>query len=201
MQAPLTSALPLPCTVFLQGRVLRSWGPVHVITQVLGLLAAIAGVIIAILAFGWKDVPGEKLYLPHKWTGVGVIGMALIQVCADVLTCPAWFWSPQLACNEASVSVSAGCCCCWLQTPQLHDLTYRHACTMRAWQHAAPFTSTDMPVLPAACFALLPGCAGHATPSGRDAWARLLEHTAPQLGPYHHHRRHGQCHPGCPADP
>lgn len=64
---------------------LRSWGPVHVITQVLGLLAAIAGVVIAILAFGWKDVPGEKLYLPHKWTGVGVIGMALIQVCADII--------------------------------------------------------------------------------------------------------------------
>jgi hypothetical protein len=53
---------------------------VHVITQILGLLAAIGGVVIAILAFGWKDVPGQKLYLPHKWTGVGVIGMALIQV-------------------------------------------------------------------------------------------------------------------------
>jgi hypothetical protein len=64
----------------LQGRVLNSWGPVHVITQILGLLAAIGGVVIAILAFGWKDVPGQKLYLPHKWTGVGVIGMALIQV-------------------------------------------------------------------------------------------------------------------------
>jgi hypothetical protein len=64
----------------MQGRVLNSWGPVHVITQILGLLAAIGGVIIAILAFGWKDVPGQQLYLPHKWTGVGVIGMALIQV-------------------------------------------------------------------------------------------------------------------------
>lgn len=69
----------------LQGRVLTSWGPVHVITQILGLLAAIAGVVIAILAFGWKDVPGQKLYLPHKWTGVGVIGMALIQVCVSAV--------------------------------------------------------------------------------------------------------------------
>lgn len=70
--------------MLLQGRVLRSWGPVHVITQVLGLLAAIGGVVIAILAFGWKDVPSQKLYLPHKWTGVGVIGMSLIQVCVCV---------------------------------------------------------------------------------------------------------------------
>ena len=64
----------------MQGRVLKSWGPVHVITQILGLLAAAAGVAIAILAFGWKTVPGEKLYLPHKWAGVGVMGMAIIQV-------------------------------------------------------------------------------------------------------------------------
>lgn len=45
-----------------------------------GLLAAAAGVTIAILAFGWKDVPGQKLYTPHKWAGVGVMGMALVQV-------------------------------------------------------------------------------------------------------------------------
>lgn len=69
------------CTcVYLQGRVLRSWGPVHVITQVLGLLAAVGGVTIAILAFGWKDVPGQKLYTPHKWAGVGVMAMAIVQV-------------------------------------------------------------------------------------------------------------------------
>jgi hypothetical protein len=60
---------------------------VHVITQILGLLAAIGGVIIAILAFGWKDVPGQQLYLPHKWTGVGVIGMALVQVRVLHKTC------------------------------------------------------------------------------------------------------------------
>lgn len=66
--------------MLLQSRVLMSWGPVHVITQILGLLAAIAGVVLAILAFGWKDEPGQKLYLPHKWAGVGVMGMALIQV-------------------------------------------------------------------------------------------------------------------------
>lgn len=62
---------------------LKSWGPVHVIAQILGLMAAIAGVVIAILAFGWKRVPGERLYLPHKWVGVGVMGMALIQVCHE----------------------------------------------------------------------------------------------------------------------
>jgi len=63
-----------------QGRVLKSWGPVHVITQILGLLAAAAGVTIAILAFGWKDIPGQPLYMPHKWTGVGIMGLALVQV-------------------------------------------------------------------------------------------------------------------------
>lgn len=66
--------------VLLQGRVLRSWGPVHVITQILGLLAAVGGVTVAILAFGWKDVLGQKLYAPHKWAGVGVMGMAIVQV-------------------------------------------------------------------------------------------------------------------------
>jgi hypothetical protein len=70
----------------LQGRVLRSWGPVHVITQILGLLAAVGGVTIAILAFGWKDVPGQKLYTPHKWAGVGVMGMAIVQVRARPCT-------------------------------------------------------------------------------------------------------------------
>jgi hypothetical protein len=75
----LLTSMYVSC-VSLQGRVLRSWGPVHVITQILGLLAAVGGVTIAILAFGWKDVPGQKLYTPHKWAGVGVMGMAIVQV-------------------------------------------------------------------------------------------------------------------------
>lgn len=32
-------------------------------------------------------VPGQKLYLPHKWAGVGVIGMALIQVRVAMCMC------------------------------------------------------------------------------------------------------------------
>ena len=50
------------------------------LVQLLALLSAVGGVVIAILAFGWKDQPGFMLYLPHKWIGVGVIGMVLLQV-------------------------------------------------------------------------------------------------------------------------
>lgn len=56
------------------------WFWLHILAQLLAVLAAAAGVVIAILAFGWKSVPGEKLYAPHKWTGIGVMGMALIQL-------------------------------------------------------------------------------------------------------------------------
>jgi hypothetical protein len=64
----------------LQGKVLGGWFFFHIITQLLAILAAAGGVVIALLAFGWKDVPGLKLYLPHKWTGLGVMGMALLQL-------------------------------------------------------------------------------------------------------------------------
>jgi hypothetical protein len=62
------------------GKVLGGWFFFHIITQLLAILAAAGGVVIALLAFGWKDVPGLKLYLPHKWTGLGVMGMALLQL-------------------------------------------------------------------------------------------------------------------------
>lgn len=50
------------------------------LVQLLALLSAIAGIVLAVLAFGWKDVPGMPLYLPHKWFGVAVIAMAVLQV-------------------------------------------------------------------------------------------------------------------------
>eukprot|EP00878_Enallax_costatus_P034313 GHUV01038037.1.p1 GENE.GHUV01038037.1~~GHUV01038037.1.p1 ORF type:complete len:258 (+),score=62.64 GHUV01038037.1:257-1030(+) len=65
------------------GKVSSGWYYLHILVQVLALLAAAGGVVIAILAFGWKDQPGFMLYLPHKWIGVGVMGMTLLQLCVS----------------------------------------------------------------------------------------------------------------------
>lgn len=63
-----------------QSKVSSSWFYLHVITQICGIVAGLGGFAIALLAFGWKAVPGQALYLPHKWMGIAVLGMVLIQV-------------------------------------------------------------------------------------------------------------------------
>lgn len=73
--------------VQLQGKALSGWFYMHMLAQLLGLLAAIAGVVLAILAFGWKELPDVRLYLPHKWIGVGVMAMAVLQVYMGVTQC------------------------------------------------------------------------------------------------------------------
>lgn len=89
------------------------WFWLHIITQVLAVLAAAGGITIAILAFGWKDVPGLTLYQPHKWIGVGVMGMALLQLLVAPLrpavgTKPRGCWNI-LHWNWGRLTVLAGC--------------------------------------------------------------------------------------------
>jgi hypothetical protein len=63
-----------------QGKVSPAWFYVHIVLQLGGVLSGLGGFVIALLAFGWKQVPGEALYQPHKWIGVVVLAMALLQV-------------------------------------------------------------------------------------------------------------------------
>jgi hypothetical protein len=44
------------------------------LVQLLALTCAIVGFVIAILAFGWKSVPSQTLFAPHKWAGIANIG-------------------------------------------------------------------------------------------------------------------------------
>jgi hypothetical protein len=63
-----------------QGKVSPTWFYVHIVLQLGGVVSGLGGFVIALLAFGWKDVPGEALYQPHKWIGIVVLAMALVQV-------------------------------------------------------------------------------------------------------------------------
>lgn len=70
-----------PCaSIALQGVVSPGWFHTHIVVQLLALLCAFAGFVIAILAFGWKTMPQLALYAPHKWMGIVVTGMALLQL-------------------------------------------------------------------------------------------------------------------------
>ena len=69
---PLTPLPPPHCA--LQGKVSGRWFTVHMLVQLLALTCAIVGFVIAILAFGWKSVPSQTLFAPHKWAGIANIG-------------------------------------------------------------------------------------------------------------------------------
>ena len=57
-----------------------SWFYMHIGFQLLGIGAAVAGFLMALLGFGWKYYPGYTLYSAHKWMGIGILGMAVLQV-------------------------------------------------------------------------------------------------------------------------
>jgi hypothetical protein len=63
-----------------QGKVSSAWFYMHIGCQLLAVAAAVAGFVVALLAFGWKDYPGNTLYRAHKWMGIGILGMAVLQV-------------------------------------------------------------------------------------------------------------------------
>ncbi|WIA32083.1 hypothetical protein OEZ86_002934 [Tetradesmus obliquus] len=62
------------------GKVSPAWFYVHIVLQLGGVVSGLGGFAIALLAFGWKQVPGQALYQPHKWMGIVVLVMALLQV-------------------------------------------------------------------------------------------------------------------------
>jgi hypothetical protein len=99
---PLCSLPPSLASLpdLLQGKVHSSWYYTHILVQLLGVLAAAGGVAVIILTFGWKGVAGQSLYAPHKWIGLAVMGMSLLQVsegvgwgCRGVWVCLVWVHS------------------------------------------------------------------------------------------------------------
>ncbi|KAF6251606.1 hypothetical protein COO60DRAFT_604265 [Scenedesmus sp. NREL 46B-D3] len=78
------------------GKVSPAWFYVHIALQLGGVVLGLGGFVIALLAFGWKHVPGQALYQPHKWIGIAVLAMALLQV----------FIAP---CRPSTTSKARGC--------------------------------------------------------------------------------------------
>eukprot|EP00775_Hariotina_reticulata_P005252 gene5252-5487_t len=107
------------------GKVLGGWFFFHLSTQLLAIVAAAGGITIAILAFGWKDVPGLTLYLPHKWMGLSVMGMALLQLLFAPLrprlgSKPRSCWT-FVHSSWGSLTILAGCANTILGALLLHD--------------------------------------------------------------------------------
>ena len=70
------------------GKVLSSWAWVHGGLQLLGVLCAAAGIIIAVLGCGWKTVRSSSLYEPHKIIGLIAFAMALVQLATSQMRPP-----------------------------------------------------------------------------------------------------------------
>lgn len=91
----------------MQGKVSPAWLYVHIVLQLGGVVSGLGGFAIALLAFGWKQVPGQALYQPHKWMGIVVLVMALLQVRSMDLTCCSTFLAALLLLYAICVGVDA----------------------------------------------------------------------------------------------
>jgi len=132
----------------LQGLTSSSWLFMHVLLQVLALLCASAGVVVALLAFGWKDEPSQPLYSPHKWFGIAVMGAALLQLLVAPLK-PS-LDSPRRGAWQGvhtwwgRLTTAAGVANVFLGVVLLHDFKVRAlvGCVLCAW--AVMHTTVEM---------------------------------------------------------